>query len=229
MIFEERLDVIMDLLKKEDKVSNKKLLEALKISESTLRRDLDFLESHGEIKRVHGGAVLSKIEAESNFSDNKTTNIEQKINIGKKASNLIKDDDFIFIDGGTTTHQLIDFISAKNVTVVTNGLMHIDKLNSLGIKTILLGGEIKPSTYIIFGELALRQLQGFNFDLAFIGANGISDESYTTADINEAIIKQTAISRSSKSYILADSTKIGKRYFASIANINQAKLIMEDI
>lgn len=228
MIFEERLDIIMQMIENEQKVSNKKLLEALDTSESTLRRDLDYLESKGIIKRVHGGAILDKLEEETNFNFNKTTNIEQKIMIGKKAAKLIKNNDFIFIDGGTTTHQLIDYIKAKDITVVTNGIMHVEKLNSLGIKTILLGGEIKHSTFITYGEIAVSELSQLSFDLAFIGTNGVGDEAYTTADIHEAILKRMAISRSNQSYVLADSSKIGKKYFVDIVGIDEAILIKED-
>ena len=228
MLFEERIDIIMNMLKEDNKLSNRKLIESLGISESTLRRDLDYLESKGDIKRVHGGAILTKIEEETNFDFNKTTNIDRKKAIGKKAAALVNNNDFIFIDGGTTTHQMINFIKAKDITIVTNGIMHIDKLNSLGFKTILLGGEIKTTTYITYGELALNQLNSFNFDKAFIGTNGVGSESYSTADINESIIKKTAIKRSAQSYVLADSSKIGKRYFADIANRDDAILIKED-
>ena len=229
MIFEKRLDIIREMLENEEKISNKDLLKTLCISESTLRRDLDYLEEAGEITRVHGGAVLRKIEKETNFKFNETSNIELKKTIGKKAASLVKDGDFIFLDGGTTTHQVLDYISASDVTIVTNGIMHLNKLNELGLKTILIGGEVKHTTLITYGELAIDQIANFSFDLAFIGANGIGDEYYSTADIHEAMIKKAAIKKSRDTYILADSSKFNKNYFVDFCKIDEAKLITEEI
>ena len=87
MIVEERLNLIREILKKEETVSNARLLEKLDISESTLRRDLDYLQEKGEIRRVHGGATLNKLLEETNFKFNETTNIKSKRIIGKKDSN----------------------------------------------------------------------------------------------------------------------------------------------
>ena len=228
MILEERLNFIRNILKKEGTVSNSLLLEELDISESTLRRDLDYLQDKGEIRRVHGGATLNKLLEETNFHFNETTNIEAKKNIAKKASLLIENGAYIFLDAGTTTHSLIDFLDGKDVTVVTNGLMHLEKLSSLAIPTILLGGKLKASTFISYGEQTLNEISDLNFDLAFIGANGVENKTYTTADINEALIKKAAIRQANKAFVLADSSKIGKKYFANICTFEQAMHIKED-
>lgn len=229
MILEERLNLIRDILKKEGTVSNSTILKKLDVSESTLRRDLDYLQDKGEIRRVHGGATLNKLLDETNFKFNETTNLDAKKCIGKKASLLIEEGSYIFLDAGTTTHSLIDYLAdKKNVTVVTNGLMHLEKLSSFSIPTIILGGKMKASTFISYGEETISEINNLNFDIAFIGANGVDDKNYTTADINEALIKKAAINNASKSYILADSSKIGKKYFANICSVNQAELIKED-
>lgn len=227
-ILKERLKFIRNILKEEGTVSNSLLLTELDISESTLRRDLDYLQDKGEIKRVRGGATLNKLLEETNYKFNETINIKAKKNIAKKASLLIEDGFYIFLDAGTTTYSLIEFFVDKNITVVTNGLMHLEKLSALSIPTILLGGKVKASTFISYGEQTINEINNLNFDLAFIGANGVDDKIYTTADINEALIKKAAIKSSNKAYILADSSKIGKKYFANICSFEQAELIKED-
>ena len=78
MILEERLSLIRKILKKEGTVSNSSLLEELDISESTLRRDLDYLQKNGEIRRVHGGATLNRLLEETNYKYNETSNISAK-------------------------------------------------------------------------------------------------------------------------------------------------------
>lgn len=228
MIVEERLNFIRDSLLKEGTISNAELIKELSISESTLRRDLDYLQERGEIKRVHGGATLNRILEETNYKFNEASNIDAKHIIGKKASELIRSNFYIFLDAGTTTHSLIDHIANKNVTIVTNGLMHIEKLSNLSISTIILGGNMKESTLVTYGEQTLNEINNLNFDIAFIGANGISQETYSTADLNEALIKRAAIKKATKAYVLADSSKIGKKYFADICKFDQAKLITED-
>ncbi|WP_326831222.1 DeoR/GlpR family DNA-binding transcription regulator [Anaerococcus porci] len=229
MIFEKRLEIILDTLKEFRQVSNKILIDKLDISESTLRRDLDFLEQRGEIKRVHGGAILTNVEfEEKSYDKNIILNIDKKCNIAKKASNLIGNSKYIFLDAGTTTNLLIDYLD-KDINVVTNGIMHIDKLNKKKIKTILLGGLVKSKTNVTIGEKTILELSSFNFDIAFIGANGYANGEFTTHDPSEAKIKRLAIERSRKAYILADSSKKNRIYFSKICSINEVDLIREDL
>lgn len=228
MIFEERLDVILGTLLKEKKISNKYLTQILGISESTLRRDLDYLASLGKIKRVHGGAVLNINNDERSFTDNELNNPEAKKDIAKKAADLIKDKMLVFLDGGSTNNVLIDYIRAKDVRVVTNGLMHINKLMEKNIPTTLLGGDIKTKTGVSLGLITLDQLSNYSFDIAFVGANGYDGAYYYTADINEAILKRKAKEISKTAYILADSSKEGLIYQAKICKREECKLIRED-
>ena len=230
MILEKRLEIILDTLKKEEAVSNKILTEKLKVSESTLRRDLSYLQDMGKITRVHGGAVLNNISpSEKDFTDNQKTNLKEKSIIGKKAAKLIKDASFIYLDAGSTCHEIIDFLNqGQDITIVTNGLMHVDKLISKNIPTILLEGKVKPSTKVTTGIKTLESISKYNFDLAFIGANGFDEKAFYTADPNEAVVKSKAIENSNKAYVLADSSKANIKYFQTIANRDEIKLITEE-
>ena len=230
MILEKRLEIILDTLKKEEAVSNKILTDKLGVSESTLRRDLSYLQDMGKITRVHGGAVLNNVAAsEMNFSDNQRIKIKEKSIIGQKAVSLIRDAKFIYLDAGSTCHELIDFLSqGEDITVVTNGLMHVDKLIGKEIPTILLEGIVKPSTKVTTGVKALESISRYNFDLAFIGANGYDKKAYYTADVNEAMVKFKAIENSTRAYVLADSSKKNIKYFATIVSRDEIKLITEE-
>lgn len=228
MIFEERLDVILATLNKEKKISNRYLTQRLGISESTLRRDLDFLEDEGKIKRVHGGAVLTINQDELSFSDNELTNLEAKKAIAKKASKLIKDKMLIFIDGGSTTNILIDYIEARDIKVVTNGITHLGKLMERKIPTNILGGEIKIKTGVSLGPIAMEELSNYKFDLAFLGANGFDGDFYYTADLNEALLKRRAKQMSDVCYVLADSSKENLLYHSKICRREDCELIRED-
>lgn len=230
MILEKRLEIILDTLEKEEAVSNKILTDKLKISESTLRRDLSYLQEMGKITRVHGGAVLNNIAAsEINFTDNQKRQLKEKSIIGKKACGLIKDAKFIYLDAGSTCHEVIKFLNnSRDITIVTNGLMHVDDLIKKNIKAVLLEGEIKPSTKVTTGIRALESISKYNFDLAFIGANGFDAKAYYTADPNEAVVKSKAIENSTRAYILADRSKENVKYFQTIATRDEIKLITEE-
>lgn len=230
MILEKRLEIILDTLEKEEAVSNKILMDKLSVSESTLRRDLSYLQDMGKITRVHGGAVLNNIAAsEINFTDNQKTKQNEKAIIGKKAANLIKDAKFIYLDAGSTCHEMIKYLSpGKDLIVVTNGLMHVDDLIFKNISTILLEGKIKPSTKVTTGIKTLDSISKYNFDLAFIGANGYDELAFYTADENEAVVKAKAIENSTRAYILADKSKENIKYYQTIATRDEIKLITEE-
>lgn len=228
MIVEERLDMILDVLFKEKKISNRYLTKKLHVSESTLRRDLDILEEAGKIRRVHGGAVLNIKTDERSFTDNEQSMLEEKKSIGRKASKLVPDKSLVFLDAGSTTNMMIDFLEAKDIRIVTNGLMHASKLMEKGFDTIIIGGRLKARTRVTTGVIAMNELCDFNFDLAFIGANGFDEEYFYTADINEALIKRKAIELSNKAYILADSSKEHEVYHAKIIKRSEVELIEED-
>ena len=229
MILEKRLDLIISTLKKEEKVSNKVLTEKLKVSESTLRRDLDYLQKQGKIRRVHGGAVLNINPSELNYLDNERVHTKEKAAIAKKAGGLIGDAKFIYLDAGSTCHQILDYLDmTMDIKIVTNGLMHVEKLISKNIPTLILEGEIKPSTMVITGIKTLESISSYNFDLAFIGANGYDEEGFYTADINEAVVKAKAIENSTRAYVLADSSKENIKYFARIAKREDVELIREE-
>lgn len=230
MILEKRLEIILDTLEKEEAVSNKILTDKLKVSESTLRRDLSYLQEMGKITRVHGGAVLNNIAAsEINFTDNQKRQLKEKSIIGKKACGLIKDAKFIYLDAGSTCHEVIKFLNnSRDITIVTNGLMHVDDLIKKNIKAVLLEGEIKPSTKVTTGIRTLESISKYNFDLAFIGGNGFDAKAYYTADPNEAVVKSKAIENSTRAYILADRSKENVKYFQTIATRDEIKLITEE-
>ena len=230
MIIEKRLEIIIDTLKKEEAVSNKILMDKLGVSESTLRRDLSYLQDEGKLTRVHGGAVVNNLsKKELNYTDNQKSKLKEKSIIGKKAVKLIKDAKFIYLDAGSTCHSLIDYLdSSMDLSIVTNGLMHVDKLINKNIPTILLEGRVKPTTKVTTGVKTLESISRYNFDLAFIGANGFDDFAFYTADVSEATVKAKAIENSAWAYVLADSSKEGVKYFQTIAKRDEIKLIRED-
>lgn len=227
MIFQERISKIMSLIEKKGTVSNADLIKILKSSEATIRRDLDYLEKENKLKRVRGGAISFRMVEEEMAIDMKEgLELPAKKEIARLASRFIEDGDSIYLDAGTTTNELIEYIKDKKIRVVTNGLMHIEKLLRYSIETCLLGGRIKRKTKAIIGTRAVEDLEDFSFNKAFIGVNGINEfDGYTTHDLEEALLKRKAMKKAKKAYVLADSTKFDIAYFSNIAKLNEATII----
>lgn len=202
------------------------LVSLLDTSESTVRRDLDELESERKLHRVHGGAELPhSLQEEFTNQQKSIKNIQEKMQVARKAASLISNDDVIFVDAGTTNELLLGYLNQDNLTVVTNSIHHAAKLVDKNIQTIIIGGHVKKSTDASIGAVAYEQIKQLNFDKAFLGINGIDEEFLTTPDMEEAVIKKTVIKNVRKSYIVADSSKIGRVSFAKVDKIENATII----
>ncbi len=130
MLTPERYQLIMDQIEKRDVVKIQELISMTNASESTIRRDLSTLEERGFLKRVHGGASkLSNSRQEPDMLEKSSKNLQDKLKIAEEAASLLEEGDCIYLDAGTTTLHMIDFIDhTKDIVVVTNGVMHIDAL-----------------------------------------------------------------------------------------------------
>jgi DeoR family fructose operon transcriptional repressor len=231
MLTPERHRLILEVLKVKNSVKIQELVDLTNSSESTIRRDLTQLEEEKYLKRIHGGAALlqGKLK-EPNIIEKSAKNLQQKKLIAKEAASLVEEGDCIYVDAGTTTFQMVEYLPIdKEIVVVTNGLTITEPLMKNGIKTYLIGGFIKPSTGAMIGRGALAALEHYRFDKCFLGVNGIHVElGYTTPDPEEVAIKMAAIQLSREKYVLADHTKFGEIAFSRISQLTEAKIITEE-
>ena len=233
MLQDERFERILGKLRKSGSVKVTSLAKELNISESTIRRDINELDGQGMLKKVFGGAVAIKSGitfGETDVAQRTLINVEEKDRIARYAASLIKDDDFVYIDAGTTTERMIDYLEKRNVTYVTNGITHAKKLIQKGFNAYMIGGLLRPSTEAVVGEEAVETVQKYNFTKCFMGTNGIDMElGFTTPDISEAAIKRVVMKRAYRTYILADHTKFGVITPVSFAELNDAHIITDRI
>lgn len=229
MLSKERYKLILELLNEKKSITVNELVKTLKFSESTVRRDLNALDKMNKLQKVHGGAVVLEkyfYTEEYGVKIKGKINMNEKKRIAKYAAELIKDGDFVFIDAGTTTEAMIEFIKAKRVKFVTNGINHGKKLATLGYDVYLLGGTLKVNTEAIVGSFAVESLRKYNFTKGFFGTNAISEDSgFSTPDFEEAIVKEEALKRCIKSYILADSSKFNKKSSIIFGDLSQGEII----
>ena len=202
MLAEERFAAILSILQKQRTVTVLELTQALSISESTIRRDLVALHKMGKLKKVHGGATLLHKEYglyETEVAARSEEHVEEKKRIARYAASLIQAHDFVYIDAGSTTLHMVEYLKEEEAIYVTNGLEHGRRLAAQGFRTFLLAGELKSKTEAVVGLGAVSSLQKYNFNKAFFGTNGITvDSGFTTPDTNEAYVKMEAMKHAQK-------------------------------
>ena len=229
MLSEERQNKIVQLVNENKSMTIQNLMQALDASESTVRRDLGELDSKGLIEKVYGGAIAKNITfsgKDESVNLRKGQNKEEKMVIAQYAATLIEDDDFVYLDAGTTTEMMIPFITAKKAVFVTNGFSHARKLSEAGFLTYILGGEIKFPTEAVVGEEAILTLFKYHFTKGFWGTNGISMSSgFSTPDVKEAMVKQMSMDRTRKRYILSDASKFSQISCVTFADFSDATVI----
>lgn len=229
MLAEERFNRILSILEEKKSVTVIELTELLDSSESTIRRDLTTLDKRKKLIKVHGGATVLDLEymtKDSEVSERQDLNKDEKEKIAQYAAGLIQKEDFVYIDAGTTTEYLVDQILEKEAVYVTNGIAHARKLLQKGCKVFLPGGELKKKTEALIGADAVENLKKYNFTKGFFGANGVHNEyGITTPDLNEAAVKESAFRQCRKTYILADSSKIGKISLVKFAELKETEII----
>lgn len=221
MLTEERFAKILNILERMGSVTVQQLMAELDASESTIRRDLTTLDANGQLTKVHGGAIL-KSSSYSTRDDEvvhrKEQNKEAKDKIAKYAAELIRAGDFVYIDAGTTTERMIDYITEKQAIFVTNAITHAKRLADHGCTVYILGGEFKAVTEAIVGEEAVVTLEKYNFTKGFWGTNGISlVKGYSTPELKEALVKKKSMENCRNCYVLADESK-----FEQISNVTFA-------
>lgn len=231
MTKQKRWTKILEECKTQDSISVNELVNLLNVSPATVRRDLQEMEDLKMISIYHGGAKVDESQyVEPSMIIKSESNSEKKKRIAIEAARHIHDNQMIYIDAGTSTYEMIKYINAKNITIVTPGIPHISLLSEKGINTIVLGGIVRWSTQAITGKQALKQLEEYYFDACFIGTNAVHDRiGFTTSNEMEASTKQLAISRSKTAYILADSSKFNKLCPVKFAQLSDAIIISDEI
>ncbi|MDC7127001.1 MAG: DeoR/GlpR family DNA-binding transcription regulator [Spirochaetales bacterium] len=203
---------ILELLHTKEFVYLDELVEYTGVSLATVRRDLKLFEEEGQVEFLQGGAAKIKVDvAERNVKEKLVINQDMKEIAAGYAATLVNDGQFIYIGPGTTEHWMFQGLGGKDVTVVTNGALHIDTIIENKINAKFLGGDLLNDISVVVGYDAIKQIEKMNFDKCFIGVSGFTiDRGASTSQYGVAEINKLAISRSKKSYLLLDSTKVGK-------------------
>ena len=231
MLAEQRFEIILRELNENRAASVPRLCQLTGASEATIRRDLNALAKQGHLSKVHGGAVLAESEFQGKEQDVDTKNLlhqEEKERIARYAAGLVEDQDVVFLDAGTTTYRMVEYLKESKAIFVTNGVACAQRLLELGLRGYILGGCLKGGTGAVVGAQALEGLEQYNFTKAFLGINGITiSQGFTTPDPEEAAVKRKATQQAYLTYILADSSKFDKVTAAAVIPLEKGCIITE--
>ena len=231
MLKEERQSIIINLLNEKGIIKVSDITDIINVTEMTIRRDLQELDDKGLLKRIHGGAQLndSIIETELSHNEKQTININAKIDIAKKISELINDGDSVFLGPGTTIELVYDYLKASYLKIVTNSIHVFNKfVNDQRYELILIGGSYRNRTGAFVGSITNDILSKIKINKAFIGVNGICNNTVSNYNEDEGMIQSTVLNNSSERYIIADSTKLDKNDFYHFYNLDDTTAIITD-
>lgn len=231
MLAEDRLEKIVSLVNEHGSITATELMQLLDASESTIRRDLTRLAQLGRIVKVHGGATAvnrTVVSADQTVYEKYSVHLEEKTAIARFAATLIGPDDFVYIDAGSTTERLVDFITERRATYFTNSISVAHTLLSKGCRVLVPAGELKPVTEALVGEQTVDTLRRYHFTIGFFGTNGATpDEGFTTPETGEALVKATALTQTLRPYVLCDSSKFSMVSPVTFADFDDATVVTD--
>jgi len=230
MLPAERKRTIVQLVTEQDGCSVATLAEELEFSKATIRRDLQDLETEGRIERSHGGAVpVSSAGRERSYDQREVDRLEAKQAIAARASEEIRDGHVVCFDAGTTTTEVARAAPDNGFVGVTNMPDLSLELADTGVDVKLTGGTVRSRSHACVGPAAESFLHQRNFDLLFLGTNGITaDTGLSTPDEDEAAVKRAMVANARRVVLVADSSKFGERSFVTVADLDAVDLFVTD-
>ena len=229
----ERRKKILNLLDKNGQIFVHELSEEFKVSEVTIRNDLELFESKKLLIRARGGAMKFENSVSKDFqiSEKDKINYAAKVKIGAKAASMVKEGETIILDSGTTTMEIARHLDPKNsINVITNAFNIANELiNSLNVNIIVPGGTLRKNSNSLVGPLAEKNLRNFYVDKLFLGVDGFDlTLGAFTPNIDEASLNQIMIEIAKEVILVADSSKFNRRSLAFICPVNKIHLIITD-
>lgn len=229
MRFEARKKEILKQLKEKELLEVNEIAQGLGVSDITIRRDFDQLAKENLLIRTHGGASVID-EKSFAFSSKEIKNIEAKRMIGQKAADLVKDGETIFMDCGSTTLQMCPFLFEKKIKIITNSLPVVLAMQDSKATINLVGGEIDQDRQAVHGKMAEWHIAQYHANKAFIGVDAIDNENNLWAQSEkEAGNSLAMIQNSEQTFVLADSSKLGRKAILRFGEIKSGiKLITQE-
>ena len=206
------------------------LASRLGVSESTVRRDLDYFEEHGEAKRTHGGVLwIGSATSMRLFETQQDSLLQAKRSIAVAAANLISDNETILLDGGSTTYELARQLIGRPLQVVTNSLPVANLFAATETADlIMIGGYVHGRTGVTIGPLADQMLATLNVSKAFLSVAGIDARGFYNSNLLLVETERAMISAAASAVVIADSSKFGHANLSRLCHLGDVRTVVTD-
>ena len=232
MAAKERVDEIKTRLLSESTVRVSTLAQDLSVTEETIRRDLDQLESEGFLIRTHGGARLNSLRkaADTHFSKRAASNLEEKRAIARKALGILDGVHAVAADSSSTVMEVLRLIAGTpDLSILTNSAFVYQEIQSPTAAFVSTGGEFNSSDLSFYGQMAKNAVSRYRFDLALLGCKALDLEGGALVSRTiEAEIKRSMIDHATETALLVDHTKFDRTAFVQIASLDLITYIITD-
>ncbi len=228
MILEERRSKILRITEESGFVSLQRLVAEVGASESTIRRDLEYLDASGQIQRTRGGAAFAG-DSFVDFDARRSQASLEKQQIARRAASLISPGETILLDGGTTTLEVARHLAGKSLQVVTNSLPIASLLmNSSEVELIFIGGYVYPRTGVALGEQAVEALKSMHVSRLVMGTGGVTAEGLFNSNALLVETERQMIRVADRVMLVADSSKFGQRALSHLCPLDAVHQIVTD-
>lgn len=216
MLVEERRQKLSDIVSQRGFVPLPELVAEMGVSESTVRRDLDYLHEAGLLRRTHGGAIaLGEPVALPAFDERSGRQTREKKAIGQKMASLIQEGETVLLDGGTTTFEVARNLIGRTLQVVTNSLPIASLLSaSRDIDLVLLGGYVYPKTGVALGSMTQHALQNLHVHRLVISVSGLTKRGLFNGNLLLVETEQAMMRCAEETNVVADHSKFGQQALA---------------
>lgn len=226
-----RQHLIMDYIREHGSVQVDQLSAHLQVTPQTIRRDLNQLYDLELVQRVHGGAVIRDTVENLGYGARKTLMAGEKQDIARRAAELLPDNASMFIDIGTTTERVAEYlVDRKGMLVITNNINVASTLwPSRDIEVMIAGGTIRNSDGGIVGSSTEEFVHKFKLDFAVIGCSAIDpDGEIFDYDLREVRVAQAIINRARSVILVTDSMKFQRHAPVRIADLDEIDILVTD-
>jgi len=230
MLIVERHQRLLDMLREQRSGQLEPLAEAVGVSVSTVRRDLEALEEQGLIERTHGGAVYRGPRHHSIvFNERMGEQVAQKEAIGAHAAALVQPNTTVLLDGGSTVYYAARQITARPIQVVTCSLSIATLFaDDEQVELMLIGGNLYPRSGVMVGPIATRCLHDLHADLLLFSLAGIYEDGCFNQNFAMAEVEQVMIRQAARSVLLMDATKFGRKSLVKVCDVADLEMIVTD-
>ena len=229
MKIKDRKNEIIRILSNADYVTVDEFSRQLGVSKVTIRSDLSELEQRGLLFRTHGGAMIPEHDNIRKISDTLTEFEQEKSLIAELASELIEENSTVLIDSGSTTINMVRYLSGKNITMITNSLIAVEKAkDDPSIEVLMLGGSLRRNSMGFIGPLSNLAVSQIHADIMFLGAGGYTNDTIYCTNLVEGELKKEMMKVADKVVFLADSSKYGKKAFSALSVWDDIDVFISD-